>query len=92
MNEIISFLKSYQKQINDYIRPGFDSWVGKIPWRRKWLPTPVFLPGESHGQRSLNGYSPRDCKSRTRLQLNHHHILNYRSEAIKQFGVKIPLY
>ena len=38
-------------------RPGFDSWVGKIPWRRKWQPTPVFLPGESHGQRSLAGYS-----------------------------------
>ena len=36
----------------------FDSWVGKIPWRRKWQPTPVFLPGESHGQRSLEGYSP----------------------------------
>ena len=35
-------------------------WVGKIPWRRKWQPTPVFLPGESHGQRSLAGYSPRD--------------------------------
>ena len=34
------------------------SWVGKIPWRRKWQPTPVFLPGESHGQRSLVGYSP----------------------------------
>ena len=33
-------------------------WVRKIPWRRKWLPTPVFLPGESHGQRSLVGYSP----------------------------------
>ena len=32
------------------------SW--KIPWRREWLPTPVFLPGESHGQRSLKGYSP----------------------------------
>ena len=31
-------------------RHGFDSWVGKIPWRRKWQPTPVFLPGESHGQ------------------------------------------
>ena len=31
--------------------------VGKIPWRRKWQPTPVFLPGESHGQRSLVGYS-----------------------------------
>ena len=32
--------------------------VGKIPWRRKWQPTPVFLPGESHGQKSLAGYSP----------------------------------
>ena len=39
-------------------RPGFDPWVRKIPWRRKWQPTPVFLPGEFHGQRSLMGYSP----------------------------------
>ena len=38
------------------------SWVGKIPWRRAWQPTPVFLPGESHGQWSLAGYSPRGCK------------------------------
>ena len=37
---------------------GFDSWVRKIPWRRKWQSTPVFLPGESHGQRSLVGFSP----------------------------------
>ena len=36
----------------------FDPWVRRIPWRRKWRPTPVFLPGESHGQRSLVGYSP----------------------------------
>ena len=39
-------------------RPAFDPWVGKIPWRRKWQPTLVLLPGESHGQRSLVGYSP----------------------------------
>ena len=39
-------------------RGGFYPWVGKIPWRRAWQPTPVFLPGESHGQRSLVGYSP----------------------------------
>ena len=39
-------------------RPGFNPWVGKIPWRREWQPTPVFLPGESHGWRSLAGYSP----------------------------------
>ena len=37
---------------------GFNPWVGKIPWRRAWQPTPEFLPGESHGQRSLVGYSP----------------------------------
>ena len=39
-------------------RHGFDPWVGKIPWSRKWQPTLVLLPGESHGQRSLAGYSP----------------------------------
>ena len=41
---------------------GFDPWVGKIPWRRAWQPTLVFLPGESHGQRSLVGYRSSDCK------------------------------
>ena len=39
-------------------RPRFDPWVGKILWRRKWQPTPVLLPGKSHGWRSLVGYSP----------------------------------
>ena len=39
-------------------RHGFDPWVGKIPWRRAWQPTPVFLPGKSHGLRSLAGNSP----------------------------------
>ena len=41
---------------------GFDPWVGKIPWRRKWQPTPVFLPGKSHGQKSLASYSPQGHK------------------------------
>ena len=40
----------------------FSPWGGKIPWRRKWLPTPVLLPGKSHGQRSLVGYRPWGCK------------------------------
>ena len=39
-------------------RHGFEPWVGKIPWRRDWQPPPVFLPGESHGQRGPAGYSP----------------------------------
>ena len=42
--------------------PGFDPWVGKIPWRRAWQATPVFLPGEAHGQSSLVGRSPWGCK------------------------------
>ena len=37
---------------------GFDPWVGTIPWRKKWKPTPAFLPGESHEQGNLVGYSP----------------------------------
>ena len=40
----------------------FDPWVGKIPWRRVWQPTPVFFPGKFHGQRGLVGYSPWGCK------------------------------
>ena len=40
-------------------RGGFDPWVGKILWRMKWQLSPVLLPGKSHGQRSLGGYSPR---------------------------------
>ena len=45
-------------QCRRHKRHRFDSSVMKIPWRRKWQTTPVFLPGESHGQRSLTGYSP----------------------------------
>ena len=43
-------------------RPGFDPWVGKVPWRRKRQLTPVLLPGKFHGRRSLVGYSPWGCK------------------------------
>ena len=43
-------------------RPGSDPWVRKSPWRRKGQPSQVFLPGESHRQRSLEGYSPWSCK------------------------------
>ena len=38
--------------------------LGRFPWRREWLPTPVFLPGESRGQRSLVGFSPWGCRVR----------------------------
>ena len=47
----------------------FDPRVGKIPRRRKWQPTPVFLPGKSHGQMSLAGYSPRRHKESDMTEL-----------------------
>ena len=49
-------------QYRRYNRFGFDVWVGKIPWWRKWQPAPVFLPGQFHGQMSKVGYSPWGCK------------------------------
>ena len=51
-------VKKLPADVGDITRGGFDPWVGTIPWRRKWQPAPVFLPRESHGQRSLVGYSP----------------------------------
>ena len=54
-------VKNLPSSVRD-IRDMFDPWVGKIPWRRKWQPTPVFLLGESYVQRSLTGYSPWGCK------------------------------
>ena len=53
-------------------RPGFNPWVRKIPWRREWQPTPVFLPEEFHGHRCLVGYSPWGYKeSDTDKATNH---------------------
>ena len=53
----IDFFLTYRGWLRQW-RPGFDPWVRKIPWRNEWLPTPILLPGESHGQRSLVGYNP----------------------------------
>ena len=56
-------------------RPKFNPWVGKIPWRRKWQPTPVFLPGKSHGQRSLEGgYSSLSHKQSDMTEQLHFHF------------------
>ena len=48
---------------------GFDLWVRKTPWRRKWQPTPIFLPGKSHGQRNLAGYSPYQVVTKSQAGL-----------------------
>ena len=61
-------------------RHTFDPWVGKIPWRRPWQPTPVFLPGESHGQRSLAGTVHGVAKSQTCLST---HALGFHTQFLK---------
>ena len=58
-------------------RHGLDSWVGKIPWKRTWQPTSVLLPGESHGQRSLVGYSPQGHKRVGHANLTTQHTCTY---------------
>ena len=66
-------------QCRRYKRWGFDPWVRKIPWRRAWQPIPVFLPGESYGQRSLAGGNPWGCKeSDTTKQLTHTHTIMFK--------------
>ena len=55
--------KEFTCQGRRHKRHGFDPWVGKIPWRRKWQPDPVFLPGKFHGQRSLVRYGTGAAKS-----------------------------
>ena len=61
-SQVVLGVKNLPAKAGDLRDEGFDSWVGKIPWRREWQPTPIFLPGESHEQRSLVGYSPWGCK------------------------------
>ena len=59
-------------QCRRFNRCAFDLWVRKIPWSRKWQCNPVFLPGKSHGQRSLVGYSPWGHKSQIHLSTPTH--------------------
>ena len=64
-NDVLVFIPVYSSLVTQRVnnpwarsrrRFGFALWVGKIPWRREWRPTPVFLPGEFNGQRTLGGY------------------------------------
>lgn len=71
-------------------RPEFSPWVAKIPWRRELQPTPVFLPGEFHGQRSLAGYSPWDREESGMaewLALPRHLIVRFPSMSVGPFWI-----
>ena len=76
-------------QCRRHKRHGFDPWVRKIPWSRKWQPTPVFLPGKVHGPRSLVGYSSWDCRevdTTEPLSTCVYSSINYNSMICKQLN------
>ena len=68
--------KEFTCQCRRYKRLRFDTWVRKLPWSRKWQPTPVFLPEKFHGQRSLTVYSPWGCKELVMTEPAGTHITN----------------
>ena len=65
-----SAVKNLPANTCQFRRHGFEPWVGKIPWRRKWQPTPVFLPGKAHGQRSQWATVHRVTKSQMCLSIH----------------------
>ena len=62
----------------------FNSWVGKIPWRRKWQPTPVLFTGKFHGQESLAGYSPWGCRESGMTEWLSMHTHLFSKELLRQ--------
>jgi len=69
---MVQTVKNPPANAGDTGRGRFDPWVRKIPWRRKWQPTPVFLPGKSQGQRGLVGYYTVHGASKSQIQLSSH--------------------
>ena len=70
-------------------RPQFNPWVVKIPWRREWQPTSMFLPAESNRQRSLAGYSPWGCKESDITEWLSTHNINYNGIYIVGAGLQV---
>ena len=61
-SQVMLVVKNLPGSAGDVRDAGWIPGLGRFPWRRKWQPTPVFLPRESNGQRSLTGYNPYGCK------------------------------
>ena len=73
-------------------RPGFDPWVGKILWRRKWQPTPVLLPGKFHGWRNLIGYNPWGHKESDMTERLHFHFSQIKSLGLMSMALRTYIY
>ena len=70
-------------------RPGLDPWIRKIPWRRKWQPNPVLLPGKSHGWRRLIGYSPWGHKESDTTEQLHFQFFTFCMYELEQWSCVI---
>ena len=68
-------------------RHGLDSWVKKISWRREWQPIPIFLAGESHGQRNLEDHSPWGCKESAMTEATYHTHTHTQGHIIAQLNL-----
>jgi len=68
-SQVVLVVKNPFANTGRYKRHGFNPWVRKILWKKAWQPTPVFLHGESHGQRSQVGYSPWSCKESDKTEV-----------------------
>ena len=77
-------------QCRRYQRCRFNPWVWRIPWGRKWKPTPVFLPGKFHRQRSLVDYSPWDCKESDTTECLCANTHTHTHTHTQTHGTKIP--
>ena len=69
--EVVKTWLSGKESASHCRRHGFNPWVRKIPWRRKWQPTPGFMPGETHEQRNLMGYSLCNCQESNMTEHKH---------------------
>ena len=86
-----SVVKNLPANARDVGDSDFHSWVRKIPWRRKWPPTPVSLTGKSHGQRSLAGYSSWGCKDLDTAE-HTHSTLQYSSSLLTIYFIHSSVY
>ena len=80
-SQLVLVVKNLPANAGDARDCEFDPWVRKISWKRKWQPTPVFLPGKSHGQRSLAGYRPWDRRESDTTECTHiqHHAFYWKT-------------
>ena len=83
---MVLVVKNLLAKAGDVKRLWFDPWIRKIPWKRAWQPTPVFLPGESLGQRNLVGYSPRGGKESDTTEMTWHACT---CSSLKFFGIAL---